>query len=178
MIEEEICWMYCNVGQIFVKYSPFFKIYATFVNDFDASNQKIEDLNQRSVKFARFLEVTSDRIQKELSSILITVVQRIPRYELLFRDLLKRTEEDHVDYASIAKALNKINEQASFINEKKRHYENQVFYVRLQQNLLQNHHHYSQLVQPGRVYMKQMQQVIVSCRRRDLNHVRDRKSVV
>ena len=36
-----------------------------------------------------------------LESLMIEPIQRLPRYELIFRDLLKRTSDDHPDYKNI-----------------------------------------------------------------------------
>lgn len=44
-------------------------------------------------------------------------MQRIPRYRLLFGELIKNTPEDHPDYEPTAKALKKI-EEVKKINQK------------------------------------------------------------
>ena len=48
---------------------------------------------------------------------LITPVQRIPRYNLLLRDLIKQTKTDHPDYNSIQEALKHIGTVADDINK-------------------------------------------------------------
>jgi len=55
----------------------------------------------------------------DLSSLLITPVQRIPRYELLLKELINCTWETHPDYTNLEKALQTIKGVASTINEKK-----------------------------------------------------------
>jgi hypothetical protein len=47
-------------------------------------------------------------------------VQRIPRYELLLRDLLRITPPDHPDHDNLQAALDKVKVIASYINESKR----------------------------------------------------------
>lgn len=50
----------------------------------------------------------------DLQSFLVKPVQRLPKYVLLFKDLLKNTDEDHPDYKNIKYALDyflKINEE-------------------------------------------------------------------
>lgn len=54
---------------------------------------------------------------QNLSSCLITPIQRIPRYRLLVTQLLKHTKDSHPDYASLNRALNKIVEIADKLNE-------------------------------------------------------------
>jgi hypothetical protein len=51
-----------------------------------------------------------------LGSFLIMPVQRIPRYALLLRDLLKNTWEDHPDYENIQKALKLIESIGMDVN--------------------------------------------------------------
>ena len=46
----------------------------------------------------------------DLRSFLIMPVQRVPRYRLLLKELLKRTPEGHADRASIQEALGKVEE--------------------------------------------------------------------
>ena len=38
---------------------------------------------------------------QSLQSLLIMPVQRVPRYELLLRELIKQTDDDHVDMADL-----------------------------------------------------------------------------
>jgi hypothetical protein len=43
-------------------------------------------------------------------------IQRVPRYELLLRELLKITPPNHSDYDNIVLALEKIKSLAAFVN--------------------------------------------------------------
>jgi hypothetical protein len=55
-----------------------------------------------------------------LDSHMILPVQRIPRYELLLRELVRHTEESHLDYADLTQALSEITRVGVFINEQQR----------------------------------------------------------
>ena len=55
-----------------------------------------------------------------MMSLMIMPVQRIPRYQLLARELLKLTHEDHIDYSPLKAALEKITQVGATINESKR----------------------------------------------------------
>lgn len=50
-------------------------------------------------------------------------VQRVPRYELLLRELGKFTPEIHVEFDTVKKASEAISGLASWINEEKRRWE-------------------------------------------------------
>ncbi|OTF82247.1 dynamin-binding protein-like protein, partial [Euroglyphus maynei] len=56
----------------------------------------------------------------DLSSIIIKPVQRILKYPLLLNELIKFTEEDHVDYEPLKMAFQMITDIATRINEHKR----------------------------------------------------------
>ncbi len=53
-------------------------------------------------------------------SYLIMPVQRIPRYQLLLRELDKVTEEGHPEKQHLGEALQKIEHIAKHVNEEKR----------------------------------------------------------
>jgi hypothetical protein len=50
----------------------------------------------------------------------VVPVQRIPRYVLLLKELLKCTPESHSDFANCQKAHASLEKVAGLINEKKR----------------------------------------------------------
>jgi len=55
-----------------------------------------------------------------LTSLLIQPIQRIPRYEMLLKDLVQCTWLSHDDLPALETALEKIIDAAMFINEQKR----------------------------------------------------------
>jgi len=61
-----------------------------------------------------------------LPSLLITPVQRIPRYELLLRELIKVTPENHKDFQNLLKAKEHAVHMNQFINEKQKEHENKL----------------------------------------------------
>ena len=70
--------------------------------------------------FAKWLEDTSHTHKtKNLSSLLITPIQRIPRYCLLLNDLLKNMDSSETDYATVSEALATISGIADYLEEEK-----------------------------------------------------------
>ena len=59
-----------------------------------------------------------------LSSLLMTPIQRIPRYVMLLKDLLDKTPPDHPDKGPLGEAHNSVCTIATAINERKRQEEN------------------------------------------------------
>jgi hypothetical protein len=61
----------------------------------------------------------------DLPAFLIQPIQRLPRYELLLRELLKQTPKSHPEYTPLQDALMRIKETNAQINQLKRDEENQ-----------------------------------------------------
>merc|ERR1712154_53992 len=71
------------LGDIFKEITPFFKMYTTYINNHEAATQELESLKKDS-KWMNFL---SEAMKKApvLENLLITPIQRIPRYKLLIQ---------------------------------------------------------------------------------------------
>eukprot|EP00002_Diphylleia_rotans_P025343 TRINITY_DN5004_c0_g1_i7.p1 TRINITY_DN5004_c0_g1~~TRINITY_DN5004_c0_g1_i7.p1 ORF type:complete len:485 (-),score=68.95 TRINITY_DN5004_c0_g1_i7:345-1799(-) len=75
---------------------------------------------QKRTAVKNFMKKTRDQGLMDLPSYLIMPVQRVPRYELLLREMLKFTPKTHPDHALVEKALEQVKKVASAINEKNR----------------------------------------------------------
>ena len=123
---------------------PFLKIYTEYVNNHQSALGIIDHLTAKNPDFKNFVE----RAQKDnqcngllLRDFLIDPVsllpalpyynirsaffdgekvQRIPRYELLLKELLKNTPEDHPDHTPLETALEQVRNVATVLNEKHR----------------------------------------------------------
>ena len=96
---------------IFLDLYDFFKIYSPYCNNFTSAQTLISELRSDPLhKFSQLLkklEFSQPLQNLSLSDHLIKPVQRLPKYELLFKDLMKNTEKSHPDYENIALALEK-----------------------------------------------------------------------
>lgn len=131
---------YQKIGDLLLSISGFVEAYTEYVKDYEAAIAIFQE-NRTKTKFAQFLWVffynfskrnflnfflNQDCRQKEevggrdLDSFLILPVQRIPRYNLLLTELIKHTWTDHMDYDNLKKSLEKIQQVASYMNERKR----------------------------------------------------------
>lgn len=105
------------VGEIFKEITPYFKMYTTYVNNHESATQTLKALDDRgSEKWTAFIMDTQKRVPP-LSSLLITPIQRVPRYRLLIQEILKNTDADHPDYKELNEALKLVREVANSINE-------------------------------------------------------------
>ena len=52
-----------------------------------------------------------------LAMLLITPIQRLPRYKLRLAEVIKHTWKDHRDMENLEDALNQIKDVAKYVNE-------------------------------------------------------------
>ena len=102
-----------KVANGILKMLPFFKLYYLYCNNFHHSNELIDKMKLNIHPFTeriKTLEYTEEMQNLDLSSLLIKPVQRLPKYVLLFKDLMKNTEEIHPDYQDISSCLQRFQE--------------------------------------------------------------------
>jgi hypothetical protein len=87
------------VANLSVCQTPFLKIYSTYSNQYDASLEVLEKI----AKYQWFVGICEKKSNVE--NLIITPIQRIPRYSLLLSDLLRKTPKEHPDHYDIEKAL-------------------------------------------------------------------------
>eukprot|EP00475_Leptophrys_vorax_P006006 TRINITY_DN13655_c0_g1_i1.p1 TRINITY_DN13655_c0_g1~~TRINITY_DN13655_c0_g1_i1.p1 ORF type:complete len:806 (+),score=221.61 TRINITY_DN13655_c0_g1_i1:147-2564(+) len=114
-----------NMAKVFSKNADFLKMYTQYLNGYE---QSIEILTQHSKnkKFQSFLAERRDsEVCKglDIMSYLIMPVQRIPRYELLLRELKRFTLPSDEEFLDLQQAFDKIQKIAVHINENKRQIE-------------------------------------------------------
>lgn len=141
---------------IFVQ-SAQFKLYTQYINNYDNSVKTVVEMKAKEPRFESFLQYQSGLLTGSfaglsLDSFLILPIQRLPRYELLLRDITQRTWVEHQDYNSLLDASKSINGITSFLNESKRVRERMDELLQVQQkfsNLTES------LLQPHRKFIKQ-----------------------
>lgn len=81
---------------------------------------------------------------------LILPIQRIPRYQMFLQELVKRTAEDHPDYATLNTALQSVAKQAAEVDEACNKAENILKIMEISKSIgLDN------LLKPGRTYIRE-----------------------
>ncbi|GFV58544.1 rho guanine nucleotide exchange factor 17 [Trichonephila clavipes] len=96
--------------------------YIEFINNWKAARDAIKAISAAKPAFAKFLEHTSREHKGKLTldALLIMPVQRIPRYELLIKELLKHTPMDHPDHKLLLQAQKEVHDLAVKINKVER----------------------------------------------------------
>eukprot|EP00455_Lapot_gusevi_P042289 TRINITY_DN4993_c0_g1_i3.p1 TRINITY_DN4993_c0_g1~~TRINITY_DN4993_c0_g1_i3.p1 ORF type:complete len:458 (+),score=111.70 TRINITY_DN4993_c0_g1_i3:96-1469(+) len=146
--------------EVFLKLSDFLKMYTQYVNSYDSCLQTLSSLKNNS-DLQQFLQRQRQHPQAlnlDITSFLIAPVQRIPRYALLLREVIRNTDPSHPDYERLQQALAKIETIASHINEGKRDAEHRSKLLEIQHriqgdfdSLLQPHRH---LIREGLLSLK------------------------
>ncbi|XP_078064240.1 LOW QUALITY PROTEIN: FYVE, RhoGEF and PH domain-containing protein 1-like, partial [Mustelus asterias] len=108
-----------RLGDILQKLAPFLKMYGEYVKNFDRAMELVNIWLQKSTHFKAIVQ----DVQKEelcgnltLQHHMLEPVQRIPRYELLLKDYLKKLPDDSPDRKDSEKSLELISTAANHSN--------------------------------------------------------------
>ncbi|XP_029429695.1 FYVE, RhoGEF and PH domain-containing protein 2 [Rhinatrema bivittatum] len=113
-------WAYNpRIGDVIQKLAPFLKMYGEYVKNFDKAMELISTWTE---KCQSFQDIITDIQKREASANLslqhhmLEPVQRIPRYELLLKDYVKKLPPESPDRADAEKALGMIFSAAKHSN--------------------------------------------------------------
>jgi hypothetical protein len=96
-----------SLGEIFTRFTPYLKLYSVYINNFTKSIECL-DIAMKDSKLKLFLKDSMRKYGGDLGSFLITPIQRIPRYSLLLKEIIKITPSMHPDIAALNKSLDLI----------------------------------------------------------------------
>ncbi|TWW64495.1 FYVE, RhoGEF and PH domain-containing protein 4 [Takifugu flavidus] len=108
-----------GLGGVLLQHGPFLRMYADYVRNFDQAVELVRVWNERS---SVFRNITQDIQSQEVCGSLtlqhhmLEPVQRIPRYELLLKDYLKKLPRDNPDYELAHKSLQTVAMAATHSN--------------------------------------------------------------
>ncbi|KAJ0056970.1 hypothetical protein NL108_000784, partial [Boleophthalmus pectinirostris] len=101
-----------GLGNVLLQHAPFMRMYADYVRNFDQSLYLVRTWTERSSAFRNIIQEIQSLEQcgsLTLQHHMLEPVQRLPRYELLLRDYLKKLPDDHPDYQPAQKSLQTIS---------------------------------------------------------------------
>uniref|UniRef100_A0A7M4E5P6 FYVE, RhoGEF and PH domain containing 2 n=1 Tax=Crocodylus porosus TaxID=8502 RepID=A0A7M4E5P6_CROPO len=108
-----------RIGDVIQKLAPFLKMYGEYVKNFDRAVELITTWSEKSLPFQ---ELIADIQKREVCASLtlqhhmLEPVQRIPRYELLLKDYVRKLPPESPDRADAEKALEMIFSAAKHSN--------------------------------------------------------------
>ncbi|KAM9974927.1 hypothetical protein ACTFIW_008397 [Dictyostelium discoideum] len=116
-----------RIGDLYIEKTKEMKLYVAYINNYENAMTTLKKIDTLQPKF--FKECQSRyKYSLDIGSLLIMPVQRIPRYELLFREILKytdKTKDGGIDnYNKLEEAQKSIHTINEYINNNKRLREN------------------------------------------------------
>lgn len=107
------------VGPIFIQMEPMFKAYETYIGAHAASQEMLARALKRAPELATYLLELRDETGKnlDLQNFISWPIQRIPRYLLLLKELMKTIPTASDSWQSIVTALDTIERVADAINK-------------------------------------------------------------
>ncbi|XP_018603057.1 FYVE, RhoGEF and PH domain-containing protein 4a isoform X3 [Scleropages formosus] len=121
-------WSSCpRIGDILLKLTPFLKMYAEYVKNFDNAMELLKLWTEKSPLFKAIIQdIQSQEVCASLTlqHHMLEPVQRVPRYEMLLKDYLKKLPQDASDRHDAEKSLEIIAMAATHSNSAIRKTEN------------------------------------------------------
>ncbi|KAF6332501.1 Rho guanine nucleotide exchange factor 17 [Rhinolophus ferrumequinum] len=132
-------------------------IYSAYIDNFLNAKDAVRVAKEARPAFLKFLEqsMRENKEKQALSDLMIKPVQRIPRYELLVKDLLKHTPEDHPDHPLLLDAQRNIKQVAERINKGVRSAEEAERHARVLQEIEAHIEGMDDLQAPMRRFLRQ-----------------------
>lgn len=116
-----------QMGGAFEDVTASFKLYSAFVNSYDKSLDALGRVEATRL-WAEIMKKVDNLVRDErpltFETLLVTPIQRIPRYLLLLKDMLRHTPAEHPDYEKLSIVLPKMEEVANWINNEKSKFDN------------------------------------------------------
>ncbi|XP_066558908.1 phosphatidylinositol 3,4,5-trisphosphate-dependent Rac exchanger 1 protein [Amia ocellicauda] len=115
------------LGQVFLQFKDRFCVYEEYCSNHEKALRLLMELNKipniRTFLLHCMLLGGKKTTDIPLEGYLLTPIQRICKYPLLLKELLKRTPKKHKDYPAVEEALKAMKTVCSNINETKRQME-------------------------------------------------------
>jgi hypothetical protein len=126
------------LGDVFLKVAGSLKLYSVYVKSFADADELLKRKLRASAELEQFIAQCQrdSGLSLDLVSLLITPVQRLPRYELLLRELLNRTDGAHADAEPLRRALHEVSSVARYVNDRQRDADTQRALVDAQKRIL------------------------------------------
>eukprot|EP00457_Paulinella_chromatophora_P000594 gb/GEZN01000594.1/.p1 GENE.gb/GEZN01000594.1/~~gb/GEZN01000594.1/.p1 ORF type:complete len:1340 (-),score=384.36 gb/GEZN01000594.1/:40-3783(-) len=119
------------VAPMFLQISAALDNYTQYIGQFHSGMENLKKHKDKNKKLLKFVEDQQRNLEtqarenkgapgsRELSALMITPIQRLPRYSLLLKELLKSTIPEHMDFKGLKGALDDIDECTRQLNERK-----------------------------------------------------------
>eukprot|EP00008_Paramoeba_atlantica_P001394 CAMPEP_0201501788 /NCGR_PEP_ID=MMETSP0151_2-20130828/83781_1 /ASSEMBLY_ACC=CAM_ASM_000257 /TAXON_ID=200890 /ORGANISM="Paramoeba atlantica, Strain 621/1 / CCAP 1560/9" /LENGTH=814 /DNA_ID=CAMNT_0047895325 /DNA_START=790 /DNA_END=3234 /DNA_ORIENTATION=- len=130
---ESLC-----LSSVFTSFVAFLKVYKQYTDNYEVTTQELYQRTSERPQLKKFIDEAQLKPESKglsLFDFLIMPVQRVPRYCLLLREVIKFTPETHEDSLALKDALSSIQNLAGEINESKRVMEQKINFLKVQGRL-------------------------------------------
>jgi len=110
-----------NIPELFVKQADFLKLYANYVENYTQMMECLAEL-RKNREFKKFTKTLMKR-NLYIDNFLIVPIQRVPRYELLLREMMRKCKQDGPEFETISLALDKVRTVSEILNKRKHEFE-------------------------------------------------------
>ena len=122
----------CIIGDVMLGAIKFFKPYGTYLAEYSTALKLLEELEAKNKAVAKYTAACQEECGGlTLTSLLVTPVQRIPRYILLLQEIIKFTPQEHPDLKNLTDALVAVKRYADDMNKTVKLSENKKEFTRL-----------------------------------------------
>eukprot|EP01105_Mastigella_eilhardi_P015208 TRINITY_DN3462_c0_g1_i3.p1 TRINITY_DN3462_c0_g1~~TRINITY_DN3462_c0_g1_i3.p1 ORF type:complete len:491 (-),score=113.30 TRINITY_DN3462_c0_g1_i3:743-2215(-) len=127
-----------RIGESFKKRIPFIRLYTEYTTSRNKANEVLTNAkkNHRFVQLLEKLRRVPEVKNLDLPDYLIQPTQRIVKYPLLLKDIIKHTEMSHPDYKALVEADIELRQVLQEINENNRMTLTMAFLTKFQPNIV------------------------------------------
>ncbi|KAL6079991.1 Rho guanine nucleotide exchange factor (GEF) 17 [Balamuthia mandrillaris] len=108
------------IGATFAKKLSSLVVYNRYYENFESANKVLHWCQQtvpEFIKAVKKLEDSQESTKLHLDSLIVMPIQRLPRYELLLKDIIKHTPESHIDLQLMRNVLKEIQTLAAHLDQ-------------------------------------------------------------
>ncbi|XP_068239226.1 protein vav isoform X3 [Palaemon carinicauda] len=129
----------CNVSQVFLTNQEELLIYGEYCANLSVAQQELEDLMKNNDSVRTKIQDLQNHVKEgkhQFREYLVVPLQRILKYHLLLRELIRSTPQTHNDYENLQRAHEAMMDLSDYINEVKRDSEMQQIIKDLQNSIM------------------------------------------
>ena len=138
------------IAPTFIEFAEAFKCSLNVITHYPLINEFVTEIAQTKQNCTKLKQLAEQAKARDFLSYMVTPVQRIPRYQLFLRELLKCTPKTHNDYIFLPSAQALIEDTAKTIDQQSQIIVCQVRVDSIAKDLQNNFH----LKKPGRKVIK------------------------
>lgn len=104
-------------SKLMLQYIPFFRIYTNYTDQYEDASILLKHLKKTSSKFLSFIKVREFCLRAKLDQLRSAPIQRIPRYMLLIKEMLKITPVESPNFYPLKFAFEEVQKISEKISD-------------------------------------------------------------